>query len=42
MKRLLFLFILILLVGAGVVYYKKWRNDFLRKDVPRLVNLSMR
>jgi hypothetical protein len=40
MKKLLFLFILILLVAAGVVYYKKWRNDFLRKDVPRLVFLE--
>ena len=40
MKKLLFLFILILLVAAGVVYYKKWRNDFLRKDVPKLVFLE--
>jgi len=40
MKKLLFLFILILLVAAGVVYYKKWRNDFIRKDVPRLVFLE--
>ena len=40
MKKLLFLFILILLIAAGVVYYKKWRSDFLRKDVPQLVFLE--
>src|SRR5688572_18363842 len=40
MKKLFFLFILFLLVVAGVVYYKKWRNDFLRKDVPQLVFLE--
>jgi hypothetical protein len=40
MKKLLFLFILILLVAAGMVYYKKWRNKFLRKDVPQLVFLE--
>lgn len=40
MKKLLFAFILILLVAAGIVYYKKWRNDFLRKDIPQLVFLE--
>jgi hypothetical protein len=40
MKKLLFLFILILLLATGMVYYKKWRNDFLRKDVPKLVFLE--
>lgn len=40
MKKLLLAFILILLVAAGVVYYKKWRNEFLRKDIPHLVFLE--
>ena len=40
MKKLIFLLILILLIAAGVVYYKKWRSDFLRKDVPQLVFLK--
>jgi hypothetical protein len=40
MKKLIFLLILVLLVAAGVVYYKKWRNDFLHKKVPQLVFLE--
>jgi hypothetical protein len=40
MKKLIFLLFLILLVAAGVVYYKKWRNEFLHKQVPQLVFLE--
>jgi hypothetical protein len=40
MKKLLFLLILVLLIAAGVVYYKKWRSNFLHKKVPELVFLE--
>ncbi|HEX6428016.1 MAG TPA: hypothetical protein VF008_10040 [Niastella sp.] len=40
MKKLIFFLFLILLVAAGVVYYKKWRNEFLRNKVPHLVFLE--
>jgi hypothetical protein len=40
MKKLIFLLILVLLIAAGIVYYKKWRNDFLHKQVPELVFLK--
>jgi hypothetical protein len=40
MKKLIFLLLLVLLVAAGIVYYKKWRHDFLHKDIPQLVFLK--
>ena len=40
MKKLLFLLFLVLLVAAGLVYYKKWRNEFLHKNVPQLLFLE--
>ena len=40
MKKLIFLLILVLLVAAGLIYYKKWRSDFLHKKVPQLVFLE--
>lgn len=40
MKKLIFLLVLVLLIAAGLVYYKKWRNEFLHKKVPELVFLE--
>ncbi|MBO9199287.1 MULTISPECIES: hypothetical protein [Niastella] len=40
MKKLIFLLILVLLAAAGLIYYKKWRSDFLQKKVPQLVFLE--
>ncbi|OQP46945.1 hypothetical protein A4H97_05340 [Niastella yeongjuensis] len=40
MKKLIFLLILVLLVAAGLIYYKKWRSDLLQKKVPQLVFLK--
>lgn len=40
MKKLIFLLVLVLLIAAGVIYYKKWRSDFLHKKVPELVFLE--
>jgi hypothetical protein len=40
MKKLIFLLVLVLLIAAGLVYYKKWRNEFLHKNVPELVFLE--
>jgi hypothetical protein len=40
MKKLIVLLFLILLVAAGLVYYKKWRKEFLHKQVPELVFLE--
>lgn len=40
MKKLIFLLILVLLVAAGLIYYKKWRNEFLQKKIPQLVFLE--
>src|SRR3954467_11675301 len=40
MKKLIVLLVLVLLVVAGVMYYKKWRSDFLQKKVPELVFLK--
>lgn len=40
MKKLIFLLFLVLLVAAGLFYYKKWRKDFLHKKVPQLVFLE--
>ncbi|OQP65998.1 hypothetical protein A3860_15530 [Niastella vici] len=40
MKKLIFLLFLILLIAAGIVYYKRWRRDFLHKKVPELVFLK--
>ncbi|THU37134.1 hypothetical protein FAM09_19480 [Niastella caeni] len=40
MKKLIFLLLLILLAAAGLVYYKKWRSEFLRQKVPQLVFLE--
>ena len=40
MKKLIFLLFLVLAVAAGIVYYKNWRSDFLRKKVPQLVFLK--
>lgn len=40
MKKLIFLLVLVLLIATGLVYYKKWRNDFLHKKVPELVFLE--
>jgi hypothetical protein len=40
MKKLIFLLVLVLLIAAGLIYYKKWRSDFLNKKVPELVFLE--
>jgi hypothetical protein len=40
MKKLIFLLVLVLAVAAGIVYYKNWRGNFLRKKVPQLVFLK--
>jgi len=40
MKKLIFLLFLILLIAVGLVYYKKWRENFLHKNVPELVFLE--
>ena len=40
MKKLIFLLLLVLLVAAGLIVYKKWRSDFLHKQVPQLVFLK--
>src|SRR5689334_14985233 len=40
MKKLIFLLVLVLLIAAGLVYYKKWRHEFLHKKVPELVFLE--
>ncbi len=40
MKKLIFLLLLVLLIAAGLIYYKKWRSDFLHKKVPELVFLE--
>lgn len=40
MKKLIFLLFLVLAVAAGIVFYKNWRSDFLRKKVPQLVFLK--
>lgn len=40
MKKLVFLLLLVLLVALGLVYYKKWRKNFLHKKVPELVFLE--
>lgn len=40
MKKLIFLLVLVLLIAAGLVYYKKWRSNFLHKKVPELVFLE--
>ncbi|HEY8894330.1 MAG TPA: hypothetical protein VIM79_05930 [Niastella sp.] len=40
MKKLIFLLVLVLLIAAGLIYYKKWRSDFLHKKVPELVFLE--
>lgn len=40
MKKLIFLLFLVLLVAAGVVYYKKWRKELLQKKLPELVFLE--
>lgn len=40
MKKLIVLLVLVLLVVAGLVYYKKWRNNMLHKKLPELVFLK--
>lgn len=40
MKKLVFLLLLVLLGALGLVYYKKWRKNFLHKKVPELVFLE--
>lgn len=40
MKKLIFLLFLILLIAAGMVYYKRWRQNFLHKKIPELVFLK--
>jgi hypothetical protein len=40
MKKLIFLLVLVLVIAAGLIYYKKWRSDFLHKKVPELVFLE--
>jgi hypothetical protein len=40
MKKLIFLLVLVLLVAGGLIYYKKWRSDFVQKKVPQLVFLK--
>lgn len=40
-KWLLFLMLIVVVaIGAGIVYYKKWRNTMLRKKLPELVFLK--
>jgi hypothetical protein len=40
MKKLIFLLLLVVAAAAGLIYYKKWRSDFLRKKIPQLVFLK--
>jgi hypothetical protein len=40
MKKLIFLLFLILLIAAGIVYYKRCRSNFLHKKIPELVFLK--
>lgn len=40
MKKLIFLLILVLLAAAGLIYYKKWRSEFVHKKIPELVFLK--
>src|SRR5581483_11621749 len=40
MKKWIFFLILILAVAAGIVYYKKWRSNLIRKKIPELVFLK--
>ncbi|WP_207512073.1 hypothetical protein [Longitalea luteola] len=40
MKKLFFLLILVLLVAGGLIYYKKWRKEFLLEKVPQFVFLK--
>jgi hypothetical protein len=40
MKKLIFLLLVVLLAALGVVYYKKWRKEFLHKKIPELVFLE--
>jgi hypothetical protein len=40
MKKLIFLLVLVLLAAAGLIYYKKWRSEFLHKKIPELVFLK--
>lgn len=40
MKKRIVLLLLVVVVGAGIVYYKKWRNEFVRKKIPELVFLQ--
>jgi hypothetical protein len=40
MKKLIFLLVLVLLVAAGLIYYKKWRSEFVHKKIPELVFLK--
>ena len=40
MKKLIFLLFLVLLVAAGLVYYKRWRASFIQKKIPQLVFLE--
>lgn len=40
MKKLIFLLVLVLLVAAGLIYYKKWRSELLHKKIPELVFLK--
>jgi hypothetical protein len=40
MKKLIFLLLLVLLAALGVVYYKKWRKEFVHKKIPELVFLE--
>jgi hypothetical protein len=39
-KKLILLLFLVLGVAAGIIYYKKWRTDLLRKKIPQLVFLK--
>jgi len=40
MKKLIFLLVLVLLAAAGLIYYKKWRSEFVHKKIPELVFLK--
>ncbi|AEW02071.1 hypothetical protein A4D02_08635 [Niastella koreensis] len=40
MKKLIFLLILVLLAAGGLIYYKKWRSEFVHKKLPELVFLK--
>ena len=40
MKKLIFLLVLVLLVAAGLIYYKRWRSEFVHKKIPELVFLK--